>query len=415
MLDGNRAGRRLHRQAMGVIGLTVSALVLAACSSTPSTTGTANTAGQTGSGTGTGGGGTSATQSAAPVAMSITPAAGSKVNPTTPIVVKATGGKITTVSVKNPSNGHTVAGALSADGTTWTSNVDLAFGATYDVDAVGANGDGKTAEQKSSVSTMKPAALAYANMVPAPASVTSIGVGQPLVFQFKNTVVNKKAVQDALTVTTTPSQPGAWYWVSGNEVHYRAQSYWQAGTTIKVSAKIYGLNFGGGQYGAEDRDVTYKVHDAWIAKANGATSHMAIYDNGHLVMNMPISMGKQATPTHDGPHVIQSKAQKVQMNSCTYGVCSGPKAYNETEYWAERIANSGEFVHENPDTVGAQGTSNVSHGCINLSETNAEWFFSHFNIGDVVEVTNSGGPPLSIDDRYGDWEVSWSKWQAGNA
>lgn len=400
---------------MGVIGLTVSALVLAACSSTPSTTNTANPVGQ-GSGSSQGdSGGSSSSQSAPPVAISVTPNSSAKVNANTPIVVKATNGKLTTVSVKNPSNGHTVTGDLSSDGTTWTSNIDLAFGATYAVDAVGANADGKTSEQKANVTTFKPAALAYANMVPGPGSVSSIGVGQPLVFQFKKNVLNKKAVQAALSVTTTPSQPGAWYWVAGNEVHYRAQSYWQAGTTIKVTAKIYGLDFGNGQYGAEDRTVTYKVHDAWIAKANGATSHMAIYDNGHLVMNMPISMGKASTPTHNGPHVIQSKAQKVQMNSCTYGVCSGPKAYNETEYWAERIANSGEFVHENPDTVGAQGSSNVSHGCINLSESNAMWFFSHFNVGDVVEVTNSGGPPLSIDDRYGDWEVSWSKWQAGNA
>jgi hypothetical protein len=36
-------------------------------------------------------------------------------------------------------------------------------------------------------------------------------------------------------------------------------------------------------------------------------------------------------------------------------------------------------------------------------------------IGDVVEVTNSGGPKLQLWDRYGDWAVSWSTWEAGNA
>jgi hypothetical protein len=79
------------------------------------------------------------------------------------------------------------------------------------------------------------------------------------------------------------------------------------------------------------------------------------------------------------------------------------------------MSNTGEFVHENPDTVGQQGHSNVSHGCINLSEANAEWFFNHFGVGDVVEVANSGGPPLGISDLYGDWEVPWATWSKGNA
>ena len=56
--------------------------------------------------------------------------------------------------------------------------------------------------------------------------------------------------------------------------------------------------------------------------------------------------------------MITDRQQSVQMNSCTYGVCPpDPKAYNETEYWAERITNGGEFVHENPATVGVQGHS----------------------------------------------------------
>ena len=81
----------------------------------------------------------------------------------------------------------------------------------------------------------------------------------------------------------------------------------------------------------------------------------------------------------------------------------------------ERISNDGEFVHENPNSVGAQGHTNVSHGCINLSEANATWFFNHMGIGDVVEVTNSGGPQLPVWDLYGDWGVPWSTWSAGNA
>jgi lipoprotein-anchoring transpeptidase ErfK/SrfK len=114
--------------------------------------------------------------------------------------------------------------------------------------------------------------------------------------------------------------------------------------------------------------------------------------------------------------VISDKQQQVVMDSCTYGLCPpAPGAYKSTEYWDMRISNDGEFVHENPNTVAQQGASNVSHGCINLSPQNAQTFFNQFNLGDVVEVTNSGGPPLPVWDTYGDWELSWSAWQAGSA
>jgi hypothetical protein len=65
--------------------------------------------------------------------------------------------------------------------------------------------------------------------------------------------------------------------------------------------------------------------------------------------------------------------------------------------------------------VGSQGGANVSHGCVNLSPANAQWFFDHFGIGDVVEVTNSGGKQLPLDDTYGDWELTWAQWQKGSA
>lgn len=415
MQDGSTRGRR-RRTVVGVIGLAVVAVVLAACSSTPSasnnTAGNSNTGGGGTAVQGAGGGG-----NVALVSVAITPSGGGQVNPTTPIVVKATNGTLSTVTVTNTAKGSTVSGAFSTDKTTWTSNEDLGYGSTYSVSAVGSNG-GKQVTQTASVTTMQPSRVAYANMIPAPASVQSsgVGVGQPVTFMFDQPVANKKAVQAALTVTTSPSQPGAWYWISSKQVDYRAQSYWQAGTTINVTAKIYGLDFGNGIFGAEDRQVTYHVHDALIAKADGNTEQMQIFDNGNVINTMPISMGKDATPTHVGPHVISAKNQQVVMDSCSYGVCPpDPRAYKSTEFWAERISNDGEFVHENPNSVGAQGHTNVSHGCINLSEANATWFFNHMGIGDVVEVTNSGGPQLPVWDLYGDWEVPWSTWSAGNA
>jgi lipoprotein-anchoring transpeptidase ErfK/SrfK len=394
----------------GVVGLAVAALVLTACTSTPTSTPTVNTAHDESAGH------SAPTTTTAPVSLDVTPASGQNISPATPIVVKATNGTITSVTVQD-SKGNAVTGALSADNETWTSNESMGYGATYTISAVASGKSGPSVNKQATVSTLTPGKVAYPNMIPAPSTVTSsgVGVGQPIVFDFDQPVANKQAVQAALSVQTTPSQPGAWYWISNNQVDYRAQDFWQAGTTINVTANIVGVDFGNGIYGAENRQVTYHVHDALIAKADGKTEHMSIYDNGNLIKTMPISMGKTSTPTHTGIHVISAKNQSVNMNSCTYNVCSGPAAYNVTEYWAERISNDGEFVHENPDSVSVQGSANVSHGCINLNLQNAQWFFSHMGLGDVVEVNNSGGPQLPVWDLYGDWSVPWAQWSAGNA
>ncbi|WP_414976096.1 L,D-transpeptidase [Gordonia sp. (in: high G+C Gram-positive bacteria)] len=131
---------------------------------------------------------------------------------------------------------------------------------------------------------------------------------------------------------------------------------------------------------------------------------------------MPMSLGEADTPSHIGAHVISEKSPTVKMDSCSYGVCQGqPGYYSETVLWDERISNDGEYVHAAPWSVGQQGAANVSHGCVNLSTENAQWFYQHFGLGDVVEITNSGGGELPLDDTYGDWAVPWSTWQAGNS
>ncbi|MCE7004915.1 Ig-like domain-containing protein [Kibdelosporangium philippinense] len=375
----------------------VTALVVGACS-----TSSGETPGLSGS-----------SSTAAALRLDITPGGDASL-PTAPIVVHANNGTIDSVTATNSAKGTKVKGSLSDDKMTWTSSEPLAYGATYDVVADGTSSDGKKSEQKSVVKTITPKATAYPSFIPAP-NVTEAGVGQPIVVKFDKDIADKAAAEKALTVTSSPEQPGGWYWLNKREVHYRPQNYWQAGTTIKVHAGIYGVDLGGGTYGQTDRDLTLKVHDSWVAKADGNTEQMQIFQNGNLVKTMPISMGKDATPTHVGIHVISDKQREYTMDSCTYGVCSGPQAYRSLEHFAERISNDGEFVHENPNSVGAQGSSNVSHGCINLNAANAQWFFDHFGLGDVVEVANSGGPTLPVWDTYGDWAVSWLDWVKGSA
>jgi lipoprotein-anchoring transpeptidase ErfK/SrfK len=392
-------------------GLLVTALALSACSSGSSGNSSSN---------GNTGGTPVSSQAGEAVTVSIEPANATNISPTTPIVVKASNGTITDVTVTNTAKGTKVNGTLSADKTTWTSTDVLGYGSKYSVDAHAADSSGKTLEQQASISTLTPSKQANANLIPAPSSVaqTGVGVGQPIVFQFSYAVPdkNKAAVEKQLSVKSSPAQTGSWYWVDDKNVHYRPKVYWQPGTTLTVTAKIYGVDFGNGVYGADDRTETYHVHDSWVAKADGNTEQMQIFHNGQMVKSMPISMGKDATPTHLGAHVISFKSANYTMDSCTYGICQGqPGWYRSDEKFSQRISNDGEFVHENPNSVGSQGSANVSHGCINLNAANAEWFFNNLGLGDVVEVTNSGGKQLPVWDLYGDWALSWDQWQQGSA
>ena len=79
------------------------------------------------------------------------------------------------------------------------------------------------------------------------------------------------------------------------------------------------------------------------------------------------------------------------------------------------MSYSGIYVHSAPWSVGAQGNANVSHGCLNVSPANAQWFYDNTKRGDVVEVRGTVGSTLSGVEGLGDWNIPWSQWKAGNA
>jgi hypothetical protein len=65
--------------------------------------------------------------------------------------------------------------------------------------------------------------------------------------------------------------------------------------------------------------------------------------------------------------------------------------------------------------VGAQGYTNTSHGCLNVSPSNAIWFYNNSKRGDVVQVINTLGTTLAGNEGLGDWNIPWDQWRAGDA
>ncbi len=64
---------------------------------------------------------------------------------------------------------------------------------------------------------------------------------------------------------------------------------------------------------------------------------------------------------------------------------------------------------------GGSGPHQHQHGCLNVSPSNAQWFYDHVKRGDIVEVVNTVGGTLPGIDGLGDWNIPWDQWRAGNA
>ena len=119
--------------------------------------------------------------------------------------------------------------------------------------------------------------------------------------------------------------------------------------------------------------------------------------------------------TQPGTYTVLDKASSVLMDSSTYGLpVTSTTGYKTTVADAVRISNDGIYFHALAESMWAQGNTNVSHGCLNLSPANAEWYFDQAVAGDVVEVRGTGGPELQ-QWQNGDWSVPWSTWQKGSA
>ena len=104
------------------------------------------------------------------------------------------------------------------------------------------------------------------------------------------------------------------------------------------------------------------------------------------------------------------------MDSSTNGIpLDSADGYRTDVQWATRLTNSGIYVHAAPWSVGSQGSANVSHGCVNVSDEWGKWFFDLSQPGDVVTITGGPRPPSSTDAGSRDWNMSWDEWIAGSA
>ena len=361
---------------------------------------------------------------AATVALSISAAAGATdVNPVTPIrVAVSAGGSISSVVMTN-ADGKVIKGALAADRTSWASAEELGYGKTYQVRAVAANAAGRQTTESRSFTTVTPDNLTMPYIQTAaggavPDGVT-FGVGQVIRIHFDESIPDRTAAMQAIKVTTVPAQTGGFSWLSDRDVYWRTASYMKPGTKVTVAANVYGRDLGGGLYGQADSSTSFKVGDSHISIADDKTKLLKVYTNGKLVKTIPTSMGRHTSipgddgkpidlRTNSGPHVVVDGETNIDMNSASFGLSKGENAYRTTVPVGVRISYDGEYVHWADWSVWAQGNTDTSHGCLNVSPDNSWWFYHYSRPGDIVEVRNTGRPLQEWNSGF--WTVSFAKW-----
>ncbi|NUS43937.1 MAG: L,D-transpeptidase [Mycobacteriaceae bacterium] len=335
-----------------------------------------------------------------------------EVSPAQPVTVSVAGGAVRRVTLLNPENA-VVPGAVSPDGASWHSTERLGYRRTYRlrVEAVGLAG------VSDSVMTFR--TVAPGNVTkpyPVPLDGELVGIGQPVVVQFDENIADRWAAQNAVTVATDPPVPGAFYWVSNRELHWRPEKYWAPGTKVRVDVAAYGKHLGAGVFGQDDAHVAFAVGDPVIYTADDATKQVTVTRNGQVIRTMPTSMGKSSTPTPNGIYLVGNRVDRMVMDSSTYGVpVHSAAGYRVNVDYATQLSYNGIYMHSAPWSLWAQGSQNTSHGCLNLSPSNAEWVVHSAKRGDIVVVRNTQGPVLDGADGLGDWNMPWAQWKAGNA
>jgi lipoprotein-anchoring transpeptidase ErfK/SrfK len=234
---------------------------------------------------------------------------------------------------------------------------------------------------------------AIASVLPARGEV--VGVAHPVVVTFAAPVVDRRAAERALRISSSPAMTGNFEWLDGAVMQWVPERFWPAHRTIALSVGGLKTDFetGPAVVGvANIADHTFTVSvdgvEAGPPSALPAPHHRPHWGEAGV---FPASMGRPDYATPVGHYTVLSKERSVTMDSSSVGIpVEAPDGYLLDVEYAVRITNRGLFVHAAPWAVNSLGYDNVSHGCISLSTEDAAWYFNTVNVGDPVLVQENG-------------------------
>lgn len=364
---------------------------------------------------GSGASSTSSPEEAPEAEVVVSPTKGSTdVMPDDPVTVQVKRGDLSDVTVRS-ADGHEVEG--KAEGQTWTSTGRMRPDTSYTVATTAEGPEGGTTTQKSTFTTHEPKVTATYGVV---YDGQTVGVGMPVSIQFDSPVTDakyRKAIEEAVSVKTTPKTDGSWGWLDDRQLMWRPSEFWEPGTKVSVDVPITGFQTGKDKWVGEDATGSMTIGREQMTTVDIADHEMTVTRDDKAVKRFPVSSGKPGkdTETRSGMKVVINKERSMTMDSATIGIDKGePGYYSVDTDHNVRVTWTGEFVHSAPWSVGSQGSSNVSHGCVNMAPKNAKWFYDNSLPGDPVDFTGSDRE-FRPDEGIGVWQYSYAGWQKQSA
>ncbi|MGY5091140.1 L,D-transpeptidase [Streptomyces sp. 900105755] len=346
--------------------------------------------------------------------VSISPKSGATgVDTSGALKVSAAKGKLTDVEVKD-AKGKEIAGAIAADGASWTPSTHLASSTKYTVHAVAKDADGRESAEDSSFTTLTPKNTFIGYFTPEDGS--TVGVGMPFSVHFTRGITDPAAVEKAITIKTEPAVDVEGHWFGNDRLDFRPENYWKSGTKVTVSLNLDGVEGRAGVYGEQAKTVKFTIGRNQVSVVDAKKHTMKVMQDGKVVKTLAVTTGKPGYDTWNGQMVISEKLRVTRMNGETVGYGGEYDIKDVPD--AMRLTTSGTFIHGNYWGGDAFGNYNASHGCVGLRDIRgggdralpAAWFFDHSIVGDVVTVKHSNDQTVSPDNGLNGWNMSWKEW-----
>ena len=339
--------------------------------------------------------------------------AADNVVPIVPVSVEVDDGWFQRVALTN-SSGKVVAGAFNQDRTVFTATEPLGYDQTYTWGGSAVGHDGKAVPVTGKFTTVSPTKkIGGAFQL---ADGQTVGVAAPIIIQFDAPISDKAAVEKALTVTTTPPVEGSWAWLpdeaGGARVHWRTREYYPAGTTVNVDAKLYGVPFGDGAYGADDISLDFQIGRRQLVKAEVSSHRIQVVTDEGVIMDLPCSYGeadKARNVTRSGIHVVTEKYADFYMSNPAAGYSQRSRTLGGPDLQQRRV---------HPRQPGERGRpgQHQRHQRLHQPVDRRRRAVLHTAIyGDPVEVTGSSIQLSYSDGDIWDWAVDWDTWVAMSA
>ncbi|HEX2806441.1 MAG TPA: Ig-like domain-containing protein, partial [Kineosporiaceae bacterium] len=313
--------------------------------------------------------------------------AGATVSYSAPVQIAVTDGSFTSVQVSAEEGGQSLDGTVSGDGASWMSESPPKPSSSYRVVATVKDVAGQV---RTSTTTFAVAPVPDDQRVSfsvTPDDASTVGIGQPVVVRFLTPVTRRAEIQKVMLVDARTASgqavTGSWRWLNSQEVHWRPQTFWTPGTTVRLQMRIAGVQAAPNRYGRKDYAQTFTIGASHITQVDASTHSVRVFRDGKLMNTWPTGTGRPGLETYSGTYVVLGKSPVVRMDSCSARVTcdkKDPDYYDEKEFWATRITASGTFLHA-ASWDGLLGRANTSHGCIHLADSNAQDFYNRAVVG----------------------------------